>query len=324
MQNRLKNTDKNYTIEAIEITKIYHISGGFLKSKKKLHAVNGISFQVVSGETLGIVGESGCGKSTLAEIVLGLQIPTAGEVRIKGNTLNKIRKHELAKIIQPVFQDPYSSLNPRKSINTIISLPLKVNKTIQHKEFDTLVKEICSFVGLPPKFLNRLPHQLSGGQRQRVAIARALVLKPEIVVLDEPTSALDVSIQAQILNLLKKLQIEMNLTYLLISHDLSVVEHMVDRVIVVYLGKIIEMASTELIFSHPKHPYTQALLSSVLTPEPGKGIPDTGIGSSFPNAMNIPSGCEFHPRCPMAKDKCLVDVPILRKVNDTLVACHYA
>jgi peptide/nickel transport system ATP-binding protein len=186
------------------------------------------------------------------------------------------------------------------------------------------VEEICTLVGLPIKFFNRLPHQLSGGQRQRVAIARALVLKPEIVVLDEPTSALDVSIQAQILNLLKKLQNELNLTYLLISHDLSVVEHMVDRVIVVYLGKIVEMAATELIFNSPKHPYTHALLSSVLTPEPGKGIPDTGIGSSFPNAMSIPSGCGFHPRCPIAKDNCFADLPLLRKVNDSLIACHYA
>lgn len=279
---------------------------------------------VDAGDTVGVVGESGCGKSTLAQILLGLLVPTEGKVRLNGRSLNNFLRSEIASTIQPVFQDPYSSLNPRKTIKAIISLPLKVNSKMVTRDHSQLIKEICSLVGLPFKFLSRLPHQLSGGQRQRVAIARALVLRPEIVIFDEPTSALDVSVQAQILNLLKSLQKELNLTYLLISHDLSVVEHMVNRVIVIYLGKIVEMAETDKIFDCPKHPYTQALLSSVMTPEPGKGVPDTGIGSSIVNPLEIPKGCEFHTRCPKAKDQCRVDVPLLRSINKTLVACHFA
>jgi peptide/nickel transport system ATP-binding protein len=309
-------------IEAIRIKKTFLIQGGFLKQKKKLYAINGISFNVSSGETIGIVGESGCGKSTLAEILLGLQEPTVGEVRIKSKPIKKYNKSELASIIQPVFQDPYSSLNPRKTIYTIISLPLRVNK--KNNKIKDVVNEICSLVGLPLKFMKRLPHQLSGGQRQRVAIARALVLKPEIIIFDEPTSALDVSVQAQILNLLKKLQKELKLTYILISHDLSVVEHMVDKVIVVYLGRIVEVASTNNLFNNPIHPYTQALLSSVMTPEPGKGIPDTGIGLYFPNPTELPSGCSFHQRCPIANKQCRLDIPILRHSKNSFVACHYA
>jgi peptide/nickel transport system ATP-binding protein len=311
-------------IEAIEIRKTFLVQGGFLKSKKRLHALNGVSLQVRVAETVGIVGESGCGKTTLAEILLGLIKPTTGEVRLNGRSIKSIRRKELASIIQPVFQDPFSSLNRRKTINDIISLPLKVNSTIASIKKDQMVHEICSLVGLPIKFLKHMPHQLSGGQRQRVAIARALVLRPEIVLFDEPTSALDVSMQAQILNLLKRLQNELNLTYLLISHNLSVVEHMVDRVLVIYLGKIVEMAETEAIFKNPKHPYTRLLLLSVMTPEPGKGIPHVEIKSSFSNSMNIPNGCSFHPRCPIAQEQCKVNCPLLRKVDNSLVACHLA
>ena len=324
LESELDNAPGTVKLEVIELRKTFLVRRGFLKSKRELHALNGVSFKVYRGEVIGIVGESGCGKSTLAQIILKLQPPTEGEVRLNGRLLKNMRQKEISSIIQPVFQDPYSSLNPRKKIESIISLPLEVNSTMSIRERRRQVEKICSLVGLPQQLLKRHPNQLSGGQRQRVAIARALILRPEIVLFDEPTSALDVSVQAQILNLLNELQKELHLTYLLISHNLAVVEQMADRVLVIYLGQIVETAATTEIFRNPRHPYTRALLSSVLTPDPERGIPDTAMGTSIPNPMDIPNGCSFNPRCPMTQEQCMVNAPLLRRVDESFVACHYA
>ena len=316
--------DVPFKLEAIGIEKAFQISSGFMKPKKILHAVNGASFHLNAGETIGVVGESGCGKSTLADILLGLEQASAGEVKLNGRSLLAIPRREIASLIQPVFQDPFSSLNPRKTIHSIIALPLKVSTDLSRQEQNKRVEEMLLLVGLPLHFLQRLPHQLSGGQRQRVAIARALVLMPEIVVLDEPTSALDVSAQAQILNLLKDLQEKLNLSYIFISHDLSVIEYMVDRIIVFYLGKIVEITDCQELFSNPGHPYTRMLLSAVLIPEPGKGIPKSRMEFQLPDPTNLPKGCGFHPRCPLMQSKCQSEAPSLRNLGPGMVSCHFS
>jgi peptide/nickel transport system ATP-binding protein len=299
---------------AIEITDVAKRFG-------EVRAVDGVSLSVPAGGVMGVVGESGCGKSTLARIVLGLMPPTEGSVLVDGQRLHTLDRRARARLIQPVFQDPYSSLNPRHRVRDIVALPLRAQG---RRDVDRPVAEMLERVGLPGARADRLPAQLSGGQRQRVAIARALVLRPRIVVCDEPTSALDVSVQAQILNLLAELRRDLGLTLMFISHNLAVVEHIATEVAVMYLGRVVEHAPVDALFHAAKHPYTRALLASVLTPEPGLGIPDSGLGEIAPDPAHIPPGCRLHPRCPMAEPRCSIDSPAGRRVEGRLVECLLA
>ncbi|MGO4668655.1 ABC transporter ATP-binding protein [Bosea sp. 2RAB26] len=309
-------------LEARELTRSFSVSQGLFKGKRTLHAVNGVSLTIAKGEVLGIVGESGCGKSTLARMLLGLLPPSSGEIALSGENVGKLGRLGMARRVQPVFQDPYSSLNPRRTIASIVALPLAVQGLGTAAERRKRAIDILEKVGLPRRFADRYPRELSGGQRQRVAIARALILNPEMVVCDEPTSALDVSVQSQILNLLNDLRSELGLTYVFISHNLVVVEHIATRVAVMYLGRVVELTDTATLFKAPRHPYTKALLASVLTPEPGKGIPETGLGLAFPDPLNPPPGCPFHPRCPAKMAQCATVTPKLRQDESGLVACH--
>jgi len=265
---------QDIALELCAISRTFSIGGGLFRAARPFQAVNEVSLRLYRGETLGLVGESGCGKSTLAKMLLGLLAPSAGSVLIDGKQIDPRASLQMAQRIQPVFQDPYSSLNPRKTVAQIVGLPLMLHKRGTQAERNAEVKRMLDLVGMPERTHQQYPNQLSGGQRQRVAIARALILRPGILVCDEPTSALDVSVQAQILNLLLDLKAEFGLSYLFISHDLGVVEHLADRVAVMYRGSIVEQKSREAIFSNPEHPYTQMLLSSVLTPEPGLGLPE--------------------------------------------------
>ena len=310
-------------LQTEDITKVYQVSAGVFKGKRSLAAVNGVSIDINRGEVVGLVGESGCGKSTIAKIILSLEEATSGQVYFDGEPMATIDRKERARRIQPIFQDPYSSLNPRKSIGSIISLPYRVHQIGNKAEMEARVTEIMDTVGLPPRFRSSYPNQLSGGQRQRVAIARALMMKPELVICDEPTSALDVSVQSQILNLLLDLRENRGLTYLIITHDLSVVEHIASRVAVMYLGRIVEEAATDKLFQNPRHPYTQALLTSVLTPEPRLGLPETHLGIAYPNPIDPPPGCTFHPRCPKATDRCQSDPPRPVIDDNHMVECHF-
>lgn len=263
-----------YALELCSLTRQFELKQGWGRPTKIFNAVNKVSLRIETGSALGLVGESGCGKSTLAKMILGLLPPTDGDVLIQGKKIDLRHRKTLAREIQPIFQDPYSSLNPRKRISEIIRLPLKLHDIGTPEEQDAHVRTICDRVGLPERLLEQYPGQLSGGQRQRVAIARALILKPKILICDEPTSALDVSVQAQILNLLVELRQELGLTYLFISHNLAVVEHLVDRVAVMYRGELVEQGSRDELFHHPQHPYTKRLLASVLTPDPDQGLPE--------------------------------------------------
>jgi peptide/nickel transport system ATP-binding protein len=309
-------------IELEDVRRTFTIGGGFLDKKRPLHAVNGVSLVVGRGEVLGLVGESGCGKSTLARMVLGLLEPTGGEIRLDGKPLAAHGRQAIARRIQPIFQDPYASLNPRKTVASIIGLPLAIQGVRCAAERRKKVEEMMEHVGLATRLHHSYPNQLSGGQRQRVAVARALITRPEVVVCDEPTSALDVSVQSQILNLLQDLRREFGLTYLFISHNLAVVEHIATRVAVMYLGRIVEACETSELFRAPRHPYTKALLESVLTPEPGLGVPDTQLGAAYPNPLEPPPGCTFHPRCPRAMPQCGTDAPISGSDGDHRVECH--
>ena len=312
-------------IQAADLHRSFSVNAGMMKPRQTLHAVNGVTLDIQRSEVLGIVGESGCGKSTLARMLLGLTPATSGTVQIDGQDIAGMNRRELTRRVQPVFQDPYSSLNPRKTIVSIVSFPLEVHGIGSASERRTKAIQMLDRVGLPARYADSSPGQLSGGQRQRVAIARALVMNPEIVICDEPTSALDVSVQAQILNLLMDLREEFNLTYVFISHNLAVVQHIATHVAVMYLGRVVETALTGTLFSHPRHPYTQALLASVLTPETGLGIPDMGLGLSFPDPLNPPTGCAFHPRCKQRRDICDSQSPGLDRDGaglPGLVACH--
>jgi len=307
-------------IEIHHAEKLFRQRTGTFSAAREVRAVDGVSLAVPPGACFGIVGESGCGKSTLARLILGLYPPSAGEILIDGRSLASMQRRERARLIQPVFQDPFSSLNPRRRVRDIVGLPLAA-QGVGAKEATPRVHAMLERVGLSVEMADRLPAQLSGGQRQRVAIARALVLHPRIVICDEPTSALDVSVQAQILNLLTGLRRDLGLTLLFISHNLAVVEHICDEVAVMYLGRIVERAPTDALFRAPAHPYTKALLASVLTPEPGLGIPDVGLGDSYPDPANIPPGCRFHPRCPVALESCTITAPPPRELADRSVEC---
>mgnify|MGYP000392146466 CR=1 FL=1 len=322
MTEQTQTPTSQYVLECRDVSRTFMIGRGPFTEKRPLRAVQDISLQVRRGEVLAVVGESGCGKTTLAKMLLGLLEPTAGDILYEGVPISSVDRRDVARRIQPVFQDPYSSLNPRKTLAQIISLPLDVHKIGTPAERKARVEEIMELVGLPRRLLYSYPSQLSGGQRQRVAIARALAMKPEILVCDEPTSALDVSVQAQILNLLQELRDELNLTYVFISHNLAVVEHMSTRVAVMYLGRLIEFGMADQVFDHPRHPYTQALLDSVLTPEPQYSLPNIAMGRGFPNPLNPPSGCAFHPRCPHATELCQWAQPQPLAADGGTVECH--
>lgn len=309
-------------LELVDVQRTFQVSRGMWKGKKNLYAVNGVSLGVNKGDVLGLVGESGCGKTTLAKMLLGLLPPTRGQILIDGRAIAGEDRRTLSRKIQPIFQDPYSSLNPRKRVGSIISLPLRVHKVGNRSRWHQEVEEMLDLVGLPRRVYHSYPGQLSGGQRQRVAVARALIMHPEVVICDEPTSSLDVSVQAQILNMLISLRKELGLTYLLISHNLAVVEHLATRVAVMYLGRIVEEAETDRLFQRPRHPYTRALLESVLTPEPGLGVPAVHLGAGFPNPLDPPAGCTFHPRCLSVKPECSEKAPPSRKDEEGMVACH--
>ena len=312
----------DFILQAVNVSRTFMLGDGLLKKNKRLQAVSDVSLNLRRGEVLGLVGESGCGKSTLAKILLGLLPSTEGEVLIDEIPIKEISRLALARKVQPIFQDPYSSLNPRKRIGETIGLPLLIHSIGTSAERRRQTIDMMERVGLPARFFDSYPMQLSGGQRQRVAIARALVVRPELLICDEPTSALDVSVQAQILNLLLDLQSEFKLTYVLISHNLAVVQHMAQRVAVMYLGRIVEEGATESVFKSPKHPYTQALLRSVLTPEPNLGMPELGLGLAYPNALNPPTGCAFHPRCSQVMSVCSQMRPSETIVEGSRVTCH--
>ena len=309
-------------LAAHNVTRTFQVGRGLFTRKRVLHALNGISLEVKKGEVLAIVGESGCGKSTLARLLLGLLPPSSGTLSLNGQDMRTLTRLDIARLVQPVFQDPYSSLNPRRRIVDIVALPLVVHGVGEAASRRAMALAMLDKVGLPARFADLYPGQLSGGQRQRVAIARALVMKPDIIICDEPTSALDVSVQSQILNLLMDLRRDLGTTLVLISHNLAVVEHIATRVAVMYLGRVVELADTASLFEAPRHPYTQALLASVLTPVPGLGIPETGLGLTFPDPLNPPSGCAFHPRCSRAMEICKVETPLLRGEGDAVLACH--
>jgi oligopeptide/dipeptide ABC transporter ATP-binding protein len=313
------------------LVKKFPVKGGFFgREVASVKAVQNVSFDIYKGETLGLVGESGCGKSTLGRSILRLIEPTSGEILFKGQDITKISQAEMRKLrrnMQIIFQDPFASLNPRMTIEEILSEPLEIHQLAKTRdERLKRIYQLFELVGLRRESLSRYPHEFSGGQRQRICIARALAVEPEFIVCDEPVSALDVSIQAQIVNLLQDLQKELKLTYLFIAHDLKVVEHISNRVAVMYLGKIAEVAEGEELYSSPKHPYTKALLSAIPIPDPNHKKERVILQGDVPSPLNPPSGCFFHPRCPVAQDRCKVDHPALLKAGINEIhqaACHF-
>ncbi|MEQ6390889.1 dipeptide ABC transporter ATP-binding protein [Bacillaceae bacterium S4-13-58] len=315
-------------LKVTHLKQYFPIKGGILsRPVNHVKAVDDISFDIYEGETLSIVGESGCGKSTTGRAILRLDDPTSGEVLYKDKnlvTLNKSQMRKVRKDIQVIFQDPYASLNPRQTVGRIIEEAIEIMQDIPKKQRLARVAELLEQVGLRAEYINRFPHEFSGGQRQRIGIARALAANPKIIICDEAVSALDVSVQAQVLNLLKKLQREYQLTYLFISHDLGVVRHISDRVMVMYLGKIVEIGDKEHIFNHPQHPYTKALLSAIPEPDRKKKKERIILSGDVPSPINPPTGCRFHTRCPLATDLCKKEEPMLEAdANGNKVACFY-
>lgn len=319
----MKQEAREPILEARDVHRTFGLRVGLFRKKLSLRAVGGVSLKVFPAEVVGLVGESGCGKTTLAQMLLGLLPPNKGEILLLGKPMPELSRQSISRVVQPIFQDPYSSLNPRHTLGRIISLPLRVHGITNGSEWRERTLEMMDRVGLPRHLFKSLPGQLSGGQRQRVAIARALIMRPSVVICDEPTSALDVSVQAQILNLLLDLKEEFGLTYLLVSHNLAVVQHLASRVAVMYLGRIVEEAPTDILFKKPAHPYTKALMSSVLTPDPCLGLPEIPGGWIFPNPLEPPEGCAFHPRCPRAKASCREDPPPEVKQGPHLLECHF-
>jgi len=326
----MKSIEEQPLLEIKGLKKYFDSTKGwFTKDKQYIKAVDGVDLKVYRGETLGIVGESGCGKSTTGNAILRLIEATEGEIIFEGQDIRKLSEKEMRekrKDIQMIFQDPFSSLDPRMKIFDIIAEPLISNHIATGVKLKEKVEELMDVVGLSPIFINRYPHEFSGGQRQRIGIARALALKPKLIICDEPVSALDVSIQAQILNLLTKLQREYNLTYVFIAHGLPAIKHISDRVAVMYLGKVVELSTKEQLFQSPLHPYTQALLSAVPIPDPTKRTQQNEIilEGDLPSPSNPPKGCRFHTRCPYANEKCQKEEPVIKEYeNGHFAACHY-
>jgi peptide/nickel transport system ATP-binding protein len=321
-------------LEVKNLRKFFPIHKGFTRRVVgNVRAVDDVSFVVQEGETLGLVGESGCGKTTTARCILRALSPTDGQMLFRTNEdqvidLSQLSRAQLRPVrpqMQMIFQDPFGSLNPRMTLFDIVGEPLFVNGITNRKERTERVADMLKLVGLRPEFMQRFPHAFSGGQRQRIGIARALVLHPRLVVADEPVSALDVSVQAQVLNLLLELQEELNLTYLFVAHNLSVVKHICDRVAVMYVGKLVETARTGEIFNAPKHPYTAALMAAVPVADPRVRVGDVVLKGEVPSPANPPTGCYFHPRCPFAVDQCRTETPTLREISpEHFVSCHLA
>jgi oligopeptide/dipeptide ABC transporter ATP-binding protein len=312
-----------------DIKKYFPVRGGVLmKVIGEIRAVDGVSMDIGEGETFGLVGESGSGKTTLGRVVLKLIEPTSGRIFFDGRDITELRGKELLPLrreMQIVFQDPYKALHPKKKVKDIVGEPLIIHEGLRGKEVEERVSEMLKLVGLNPEHMHRYPHEFSGGQRQRIVIARALILRPKFIVLDEPTSALDVSVQAKILNLLSDLKEKFGLTYLLISHNLAVVRHFSNRVGVMYLGKLVEVAPTEELFENPRHPYTIGLISSIPVPDPKlvKSRRKLLLLGEIPSPMNPPSGCRFHTRCPYAKEVCRTEEPKIEEISEGhYVACH--
>lgn len=313
-------------VEVKDLKKYFTVNGN-RGQKLTLKALDGVNLVIKKGETMGLVGESGCGKSTLGKAILHLYEPTSGEIFINGNSISNIRgkkeKKEFCKQVQLIFQDPSSCLNPRKKIKDILAEPYEIHKIGDKKSRLSDISELCELVGLSSQFLGRFPHEMSGGQKQRIGIARALALHPELVVCDEPVSALDVSVQAQVINLLMDLREQLHLTYLFISHDLSVVKYICQKICVMYLGRIVESASSDEIYHHTLHPYTQALISSIPIADTNSHGDRIVLKGEFPSPVDPPTGCPFHPRCPRAMDKCKSCVPEMKEVTKGhMVACH--
>ena len=310
---------------ARDLARYYRVSRGAFRDQAILKALDGASFSLDSGKTLAVVGESGCGKSTLARIVTMIEPPTSGSLKIGGQEIAEASAETLKGLrskVQIVFQNPYGSLNPRQKIGHMLEEPLLVNTNLTRQERAERARQMMANVGLRPEHYDRYPHMFSGGQRQRIAVARALMLSPHILVLDEPVSALDLSIQAQVLNLLADLQEKLNLAYLFISHDLSVVQHIANDVMVMYLGRVVEQGSRDAVFSNPQHPYTRALLSATPQPNPERQRQRMVLKGELPSPLAPPSGCAFNPRCPLAFDRCRVERPELLASAGSLVACH--
>ncbi|MFT4727392.1 MAG: dipeptide transport system ATP-binding protein [Granulosicoccus sp.] len=317
-------------IHAQNLTRHYEVSNGFFSGTSVVKALIDASFSLQAGKTLAVVGESGCGKSTLARVVTMIEEPTSGQLTLGGNkihgdvSMTDVQMASLRASVQIVFQDPFGSLNPRQTIGRILEEPVLINRPdVSKPDRQKQAREMLSLVGLRPEHYDRYPHMFSGGQRQRIAVARALMLKPQILVLDEPVSALDLSIQSQILNLLVELQEQLNLAYLFISHDLSVVKHMADDVMVMYLGRVVESGTAEQVFTSPQHPYTQALLSATPVADPSRVKTRIRLQGELPSPLNPPSGCAFNPRCWKVEARCRSELPELSQTDSHAVACFF-